>query len=187
MSLVPGRAPFRRVAQIFNLLYRRLSVGGAFMRGVATECSKDSRSATRPILSSCGSTNGAPEDVLGLEWRVRFRVFTYFRPRFLPQEGGCRRTQYSRNDRSRGNDSRSFWRLVAALLLMMSSMWRTGNPSTSTRRCQASVPDDIQTRPYDLVLKVARTIADLAGAENIASEHISEAIQFRSLDRQLWT
>ena len=32
-----------------------------------------------------------------------------------------------------------------------------------------------------------RTIADLVGAELIASEHVSKAIQFRSLDRQLWT
>ena len=71
------------------------------------------------------------------------------------------------------------------------------SPKDLQKHCQlAPEPQDMlkmaitelnfSARAYDRILKVARTIADLDSSADIKSQHITEAIQYRTLDRQLW-
>jgi magnesium chelatase family protein len=73
----------------------------------------------------------------------------------------------------------------------------TMHPKAIRRYCQLTKPSrellaqsfdtlGLSARAHDRILKVARTIADLEGAERIDTPHIAEAIQYRSLDRKYW-
>ena len=73
--------------------------------------------------------------------------------------------------------------------MMSSSMLRKFCPlSPDARRLLDAAMERLQlsARAYDRIIKVARTIADLEGVEDIQPLHISEAIGYRSLDRESW-
>lgn len=73
--------------------------------------------------------------------------------------------------------------------MMSSAMLRKFCPLTAESRMlldRAMERLQLSARAYDRIIKVARTIADLEGAADIAPTHISEAITYRSLDRESW-
>lgn len=105
------------------------------------------------------------------------------------------RTENSLTIRERVHTARStqFKRLMSERIFCNAQM----GPSAIKKYCELDegcrkvVEKSIQrlglsARAYDRILKVSRTIADLAGEESIRSEHIYEAIQYRSLDRSYW-
>jgi len=59
-------------------------------------------------------------------------------------------------------------------------------PESSAMLEKAMTRLDLSARAYDRIIKVARTIADMAAAADIAPAHIAEAINYRSLDRESW-
>lgn len=66
------------------------------------------------------------------------------------------------------------------------SRYAAMSPEVTETLRQAMTRFDMSARAYDRILKVARTIADLAGAAEIGLDHVSEAISYRNLDRGTW-
>ena len=70
-----------------------------------------------------------------------------------------------------------------------STRWReyaTPDAAGSELLKQAMSRMNLSARAYDRILKVSRTIADLAGSEQVLAEHLMEAINYRNLDKEGW-
>ena len=100
--------------------------------------------------------------------QIRDRVVV---ARRLQQQRFSNRKQVTCNARMTGKELKVFCALEPSTLELLKNAMNDMN---------------LSARAYDRILKVARTIADLAASDTITADHISEAIQFRSLDRQLW-
>jgi magnesium chelatase family protein len=61
------------------------------------------------------------------------------------------------------------------------------NPDAERLLERAMQQQGLTARAHDRILKVARTIADLEGADHLAVPHLAEAIQYRTLDRSYWS
>ena len=147
----------------------------------------ESRSSPREIQNYLGRISGPLLDRIDLHVEVppvKFREMS-------AQAGGeTSATIRERVIASRSIQSKRFDGKIACNARMQSRDLQRHcalNDSTRDLLKMAMEELDLSARAYDRILKVARTIADLAGAESLGVEHVSEAIQYRSLDRQIWT
>ena len=101
------------------------------------------------------------------------------------------------HSRMRANEASAIQSLrnISTAQALYSTMWSVGYADTLTKLSGNGVVVDqisrthtmrLKGKTYDRILKVARTIADLDAAEGIEPRHLSEAIQYRTLDRSYW-
>ena len=148
----------------------------------------ESKSSPREIQNYLGRISGPLLDRIDLHVEVpavKFRELTMERPgessadirqrviaaRRSQQQRFAARPRVTCNARMGAKELKQFCALDEATLNLLKMAMSDMN---------------LSARAYDRILKVARTIADLAGSEAIIADHISEAIQYRTLDRQLW-
>ena len=148
----------------------------------------ESKSSPREIQNYLGRISGPLLDRIDLHVEVpavKFREMTMERPgessadirqrvmtaRRTQQQRFAARPRVTCNARMGAKELKQFCALDEATLNLLKMAMSDMN---------------LSARAYDRILKVARTIADLAGSEAIVADHISEAIQYRTLDRQLW-
>jgi magnesium chelatase family protein len=147
----------------------------------------ESRSSPREIQNYLGRISGPLLDRIDLHVEV---PPVKFREMSAQADGETSATIRERVIASRNIQSKRFDGKIACNARMQPrDLQRHCALDNSTRDLLKMAMEelDLSARAYDRILKVARTIADLAGAQTLGVEHVSEAIQYRSLDRQIWT
>lgn len=147
----------------------------------ACQCTKDAVSrylkrVSGPLLDRLDlHVETAPVDYESLSSRTPAESSAAIRKRVL----AAREIQ---TERYRGTGVHANARLTPALLRKVCPLTESADRTLRTAFDRLG----LSARAYDRVLRVARTIADLAGEEVIGSAQIAEAIQYRSLDRKYW-
>ena len=102
------------------------------------------------------------------------------------REFAARRMKNAAGDAPKGENGK---RIYCNAQLDAATIRKFCNPTDDAVELLRTAYDSLglSARGYDRIMRVARTIADLAGSEQIEAQHIAEAIQLRSLDRKYWS
>ncbi|MBM3846680.1 MAG: YifB family Mg chelatase-like AAA ATPase [Verrucomicrobia bacterium] len=149
----------------------------------------ESRSSPRAIQSYLGRVSGPLLDRMDLHVEVPSLAFDHLAGHGPPGESSAairERVMAARQIQSRRFVSRPRVRCNARMGTRELRAYCSLDEASTGVMKMAMSNLQLSARGYDRILRVARTIADLAEEERLASEHLLEAIQLRSLDRQIW-